>query len=159
RSPRSALAIAAAVGVLAISCFALGDFISSKRAQAGISEVTAALREQRYDTDTGARIKLALMAIEMFEQRPIQGHGAGSYRPFAQAELRREGADDAKMEWWADKPASAHNAWLHIAATLGLVGVLIAIGVVWAALRGGFQGLWPNLGTYAAGPAFALIGM
>jgi O-antigen ligase len=158
RSPRTILAIAAAVGVLAIGWFALGDFVS-KRAHAGISEGVAALREHRYESDTGARIKLALMAIEMFEQRPIQGHGAGSYLPFAETELRREGADDAKMEWWADKPKSAHNAWLHVAATIGLVGVVIALAIVYAALRGGFQGLWPNLGTYAAGPVFALIGM
>jgi O-antigen ligase len=159
RSPRFGLAVAAAVGVLIIGWFTLGDLVS-KRAQAGISDVTTALREHRYDTDTGARIKLALMAVDMFKERPIQGQGAGSYRPLAEARLRAEGADDAKMAWWADKPASAHNAWLHIAATLGIVGVLIALAVVFAALRGGFENLWPDrLGTYAAGPAFALVGM
>jgi O-antigen ligase len=141
--------------VIAVGWFSVGGFVS-RRAGEGLSDVRTALAEHRYNTDTGARIKLALMAVEMFERRPLIGWGAGSYEPHAREVLKSEGAD---LDWWADRPGSAHNAWLHIAATLGLVGVAIAAGFAWFALRGGFEGWREEIGTYALGPGFALLGL
>jgi O-antigen ligase len=136
----------------------LGDFVSRRLGQ-GFTDVRTALVEHRYQSDTGGRIKLALMAWDMFKEKPVLGWGPGSYRQYAEAKLRAEGATEEDMRWWADKPRSAHNAWLHIAATLGVVGLTLAIAIVCVALRGGFQGLEGRLGTYAAGPGFALVGM
>jgi O-antigen ligase len=129
QSVRWGLAIAAVVGV--VGWVTLGDFIS-RRAQTGITEVQNALNHGDYQSDTGARIKLAQLGFEMFKQHPIFGAGAGCFQPYAEKRLREEGAD---MEWWADRPGSAHNAWIHIAATIGLVGVAIAAAIVWFSLR------------------------
>jgi O-antigen ligase len=148
----------AVVVAAAIGWATLGDFVS-RRVHDGAADVRAALVEHRYQSDTGGRIKLALMAIDMFKQRPLLGWGPGSYRKYADARLRAEGATEEDMQWWADRTASAHNAWLNIAATLGLVGLVLAAAIVVVTLRGGFENLQGRLGTYAAGPAFALVGM
>jgi O-antigen ligase len=56
--------------------------------------------------------------------------------------------------------AHAHNSLLHIGATTGTIGVLLALGILLMTLRGGFSELGPQgLSGYAAGPAFALIGL
>jgi O-antigen ligase len=148
------------VGVLgaAVAWATVGDFVS-RRLHEGFTDARTALVEHRYQSDTGGRIKLALMAWDMFKEKPLLGWGPGSYRQYAEGRLRSEGTTEEEMLWWADKPRSAHNTWLHVAGTLGIAGLALALAIVFVALRGGFEGLQGRLGTYAAGPAFALVGM
>jgi hypothetical protein len=49
--------------------------------------------------------------------------------------------------------------YLHIAATTGLVGLTLWLTVLATGLRGAFKGLGDRIGTYAASPGFALIGL
>jgi O-antigen ligase len=70
--------------------------------------------------------------------------------------VRNEGLDPAQVRIHAH----AHNALLHIAATTGTVGVLLAIAIVLVSLRGAFSELGPSGSSgYAAGPGFALLGL
>lgn len=160
RPARRAIATTAAVAVLAavsigVVWIVAGDSIA-RRAEAAAAEVRRAINEGDYNSDTGARLFMARAALDAWRRNPIGGVGAGGFR-----EALARAAQDAGMD-----PASvrlhshAHNAALHIAATTGAIGLLLAGAVVALALRGAFSELGPGgLGTYAAGPAFALLGL
>jgi O-antigen ligase len=151
------LIVAAAVALVggAAAWAMLGPSVT-RRAQAGWSEITGAIEHQEYETDTGARVLMALWAGRAVAEHPIGGVGAGGYRAWVLQRRAQENLDPL--------PGSihnhAHNGLLHLAATTGLVGLALGILVIVSALYGGFKGLGPGgLGSYAAGPAFALIGL
>ncbi len=127
-----------------------------ERVGSGITEIRQAMSAQRYESDTGARIKFAAWAVRMGMDRPIWGHGAGSYETWARADLRAGGVNPDTVR----TAPQAHNLWLHAFATLGIVGVGLLVAIVLCAVRGGFAGLTlESVGTYDAGPAFALLGV
>ncbi|HLO42307.1 MAG TPA: O-antigen ligase family protein [Phycisphaerales bacterium] len=135
----------------------LGGSIS-RRYDLARDEIRAALNTGEYRTDTGARIGMAIWAIEHFREHPIRGVGAGSYRPATQALLAARGVDPSRQA----VHDHAHNAILQIAATTGLLGLLPALSVVLLAFANAF-GLGreraPGLGAYEWGPLCALTGL
>lgn len=152
---------AGAVAALVLAVIAGGTWLAAgdtiaRRAREGAQEVRAALTQEQYETDTGARIKFARWAIEMGLEKPLHGHGAGSYWTWVQRRLTSQGIDPAVVR----VAPQAHNLWLHVFATVGMIGLALAISISWVATRGAFKGLTAaQLGTYDAGPAFALVGM
>jgi O-antigen ligase len=103
---------------------------------------------------------MAWLAIEAVKERPLEGVGAGGYRAWTHACVVRRGWDPG------DVPGHNHfhSAPLHNAATTGLIGLLLASLAAGVALYGGMTGLGPEgevsgVGSYAAGPAFALLGL
>lgn len=108
-----------------------------------------------YETYTGARILMAEWAATAAVEHPM-GVGAGGYATWTQEQLRLRGRDHLIPH----VHSHAHNAFLHIAATLGIVGLAFALLIVGLALVGAFGHLGPaGLGSYAAGPGFALLGL
>jgi O-antigen ligase len=147
--------LAAVVLIGTLTWVTAGEAIA-KRARTGLEEARAALTQGEYETDTGARIKFARWAIDMGLEKPLQGHGAGSYEWWVRQRLAAEGTDPANVR----TAPQAHNLWLHAFATLGIVGVIIAGAIGVTAIAGAAAGLTrDNLGTYDAGPAFALLGV
>jgi hypothetical protein len=153
RSLRWALAAAVLAGTA--GWVLLGDHIA-QRAKEGVAEIRGAMEEKEYETDTGARFKFARWGLEAFAERPITGIGAGGYRAWTHRKLMDKGIHPASVR----TAGQAHNLWAHAAGTLGIVGFGLALAISWVAIRGGFDGVSrQRLGTYDAGPAFALIGM
>lgn len=172
--------IAASLGVGAIVLAAgawllagpVGEQVRS-RVTAGYAEVRAALTEANYASDTGARILMAKWAAAAFAEKPLIGHGAGSFRTIAERQIA---ADPRAAGVRAH--TQAHNTLLHVAATLGIVGVGVLGWIAYAGLMGGFRGGrfqshtrdepnvvgtrfdWTQIGrAYDLGPACALLGM
>jgi O-antigen ligase len=116
----------------------------------------AAAIDGDYTTSTGARIAMAGWAVQAFAEHPIRGVGAGGYQSWVEDHLQASGIDPAERSIHAH----AHDAILHIAATTGLVGLAFAAAIIICAFWNAFSHLSrATLGTYAAGPAFALLGL
>jgi O-antigen ligase len=119
-------------------------------------EIAAAFDREEFTSSTGARIAMGQWGLRAFAANPVAGVGAGGYQAWVQSEIDRRGLDRSKYVIHD----SAHSAPIHIAATGGLVGVALAgiLGacIAWAALRSIAPG---QVGTYAAGPACALLGL
>lgn len=136
-----------------------GDSIT-RRVDAAKVEIDAAIRRGDYSTDTGARVQMAIHALRAIRAHPIRGIGAGGFRSWMSDQVRADGQAPAPSRLHAH----AHNAPLQIAATTGMIGLLLAGIVAAVALRGAFSQLGPpgpcsGLGSYAAGPGFAIIGL
>ena len=149
----------------------------SERAKAAVAEVRSALSKKNYASDTGARIAMAKWAVEAFAQKPMTGSGAGSFRTIAQQAIASERLVGVRAH------AQAHNTPLHIAATLGVPGLILFGWIVVAGLCGGSnllkrlrsnEGLhngsmnmgersnpWNTFGggAYDLAPVFALVGL
>jgi O-antigen ligase len=155
-SPRKmVIAAAAAVVFLELGAVLLKDTIVARYNQ-GRAEVAAALDRGDYSSDTGKRLLMWQAAAEAIKARPLTGVGAGGYRPWSLEHVR---VNDRPLPPEAIH-VHAHSAPLHITATTGLPGLALAGIVVALALYGAFAGLRPEeLGTYAAGPGFAIMGL
>lgn len=155
---RSAMRIGILLGALAISLiltWVLAGNSITRRYHLGRDEVARAISSKDYATDTGARILMWKWAIEEIKAHPFRGVGAGGFDAWAIQEMHKRGEDkDA-----AFLHHHAHSTYLHIAATTGLVGLCLWGTAIGMAIRGGFKGLGDRIGTYAAGPAFAIIGL
>jgi hypothetical protein len=154
--PRTLAIGAAAIAIVGgIGMATLGGRIV-RRADMAIREVSEALHGQNLTSDNGARVQMAQWAIKAVQERPLTGIGAGGYQSFCRSQLVAAGKDPESVKTFEH----AHNSILHIAATLGLVGVAIALSVVVTSLWGAFGDLSrEQWGTYAAGPGTALIGL
>ncbi|GMV25515.1 MAG: hypothetical protein AMXMBFR58_15460 [Phycisphaerae bacterium] len=160
-SPRTRLFVVtgAILALLAASLiwWKLGDSLL-RRADLARQEITAAIHTSNYTTDTGARIGMALWAIDLFRDHPFAGVGAGSFRPATQTLLQSRGIDPSTQA----VHQHAHNALLHIAATTGLLGLLPALAVILIALRNAAhlaRDRVPSHGPYEWGPFVALLGL
>lgn len=151
----------AAGALLAVSVVSVGLFASQSdalraRAAAGFEEVSAAFLARDYSTDTGARVGMALAALDAAREHPLRGLGAGGYRRWTiEAWTPREG--HASLE----AHAHAHNALLHELATTGAVGVLLALAFAATLLAGAARpapGDGPT-GLYRPGVLLAMVGM
>lgn len=150
-----AVALALLVGAGGVAWAVAGKSIEA-RYVAGREEIRRALKEGDFNSDTGARLAMAVWAWEMFRDHPVRGVGVGGYRHAVEQKLRERGADPATRS----VHDHAHNTVLHAAATTGLVGA----GLLGAFLIVGGVGLVRSigpgrLGTYDAGSLFALVGL
>lgn len=159
---RRPVLLAAGVVLLAgaVAGMTLGDSIA-RRARAGWSEVAAAVRHARYDTDTGARIAMWTWAARAVAEHPLTGVGAGGYRAWVIERLAQRGIDPAAQP----VHDHAHGATLHIAATLGVPGAALSAAVVGLGIVNGARQAaqrrppGDRWAAYDAGPAFALLGL
>jgi O-antigen ligase len=81
---------------------------------------------------------------EMIRERPITGYGFLSYRDYG-------------PQLFNVRVVHAHNEWLHIWFSLGLVGVVLAAGVYFAYLRSAWKLLRSSRATGHAELALALL--
>jgi hypothetical protein len=130
-----------------------------RRFDRGVTEVRAAIHDRDFTSDTGARILMAWWAMEAVADHPLRGTGAGGYAAWVRAHLVEQGIDPASRHIHAH----AHNAALHTAATLGLVGLAIAGSLVFIVLRAEWRRLPDTLAGLRpasdAAPACALLGL
>ena len=98
----------------------------------------------------------------MIAQRPLVGHGAGSYEPWVRATLAKDSIDPASVRI----APQAHNTLLHAWATLGLPGPLLLGSILLVAACGGVVVARETVpvghdwaGTYGIGPSSALLGI
>jgi hypothetical protein len=108
-----------------------------------------------YTTADGARIAMKRAAAMVFLDRPFTGAGTGGFAHHARALADRGAAIDAGAIH-----DHAHDTLLHLAASSGIAGVVLAVGVGVGAGVGGWR--WTRrsgLGSYDAGPLFALVGL
>lgn len=87
-------------------------------------------RAQTQSSSVGMRLEFYRNAIEMIGEHPVIGVGSGAFRPAYEAKVR------GTQMVVVDHP---HNAFLHVAVELGLVGL--------AALIVLFQVQWRSAGT------------
>lgn len=145
-----------------------------RRYQAGVAEVRAALRDGDYRSDTGLRIAMAKWAWAAFRCHPFVGVGVGGYKPWVlrEAEQAREAAARAEPRPPCSSVgpitsggdgvhAHAHSWFPHVAATTGLIGLALMLGLTVSAILGGLWGASRlGRGGFAEiGPAFGLIGL
>jgi O-antigen ligase len=159
-----------ALGASAISIIAAallwtfaGREIASRFEQAR-DEISRAVEHRDFQKADGSRVgddssRVAMVgwALEAIREHPVLGVGTGGYTRYVQDTKQADGAvyEDFVRRWHGH----CHNAILHEWATTGLVGLLIMLLFWGVAVRGAFSSLtWASLGTYAAGPAFALVG-
>jgi O-antigen ligase len=161
---KRALVPAAAIASLLIialsaTAWTMRDSPLASRITTGYQEVRSALSNGQYNSDTGARIYMNMRAAQAFASHPVQGVGAGGYRTWVN-DYDPQHADIAHDH--------AHSAPLHAAATLGLVGLTLNTLLLIAVFRGALHACnqQPSeedpqtpLGTYSAGPIFALTGL
>lgn len=164
---RQTLTALAALALLTLAAGVAFRGTITARIDKARADLTAAT-EHDYSSADAARVAMALAAIDAFKAHPIRGVGTGNFgnHARAQAELRTQQNPQS-----SDTPAEpppihdhAHNTLLHTAATHGLVGVTLLLAVAAAAIRQSI--LWirhaptrATLGSYQAGPLFALIGL
>ncbi|MCW5776459.1 MAG: O-antigen ligase family protein [Phycisphaeraceae bacterium] len=154
-----ALACAAATLLIVVAgtaAWTLGGQSLRDRVSLARVEITSALRDGEYNSDTGARIAMAGWAVAAFAEHPLSGTGSGGYRRWVEDRLRSRGIDPATRSIHDH----AHNALLHTAATAGLPGLAIAAAFIVCVLRGAAR-RQPGDGPpgYADGPFWALLGL
>lgn len=146
-------AVCVAAGALVVGAgawFAGGERVSSRVSEAR-HELSLAL-EGDYATWTGARVSMMRGAVRAGVEHPLRGVGTGGFRD-AMGETPL-GLDDA---------AHAHNTALHVFAENGVIGVVLLVLFVLAALRGaqvrGAARGASRGGGYHDGPLWALLGL
>ncbi len=103
---------------------------------------------QSADDATSGRYKLVRGGVELFEERPLQGWGSGS---FARQYRRAEGVS-------AERAASAsHTIPVTVAAEQGVGGLLVYLAVVGLALWRLFRGVGGDPARAAIAAAFAAL--
>lgn len=153
---RSAGVAMAALLLAGVIGYALVGEGVSRRVGMAVREVTAALRDGDHGSDSGKRVLMIRWTFEALRERPLTGIGAGGFETWTERHGSLGSLDPARAQYFEH----AHNSLLHILATTGLIGLVLAAGVVVFAIWGGFRGLTrESLGSYEAGPGFALVGL
>lgn len=160
---RQTLTALAALALLTIAAALAFRGTITSRIDKARADLTAA-RQNDYASADAARVAMAIAAIDAFKAHPIRGVGTGNFGNHARTQAlhrAQQGTGPAEPPPIHDH---AHNTLLHTAATNGLVGVALLLAVAAAAIRQSI--LWirnaptqATLGSYQAGPLFALFGL
>lgn len=142
--------------VLGLFAFGMAGDRIVRRGQLLISDVRQAVQDRNFSTDNGARVQMALWSWDALKARPITGMGAGSYEAFTRKIAAAPPGTATPNQPGARFFEHAHNSILHIAATLGLVGVALALGVATCGVMAGLASLPAR---QDAGPGLALLGL
>jgi O-antigen ligase len=131
RDPRVLRGIGIAVlVVLIVLGIAFGGRAWNKFSSADVGEVSAAGNAHLGEVTSGGRVQFWEVALEAFGEKPIAGHGAGTFQ----------------FSWNQDRPLAmvvhnAHSLYLQAFAELGIVGGVLTLGMVLFLLWTGF-GAW-----------------
>jgi O-antigen ligase len=131
-----------------------GDAVK-QRVDSARQEISAALTRGEFDSDTGARLAMMGWAWSALREHPLTGVGAGGFRAHAIDAVRAQGGDPQARRILPQ----AHNTVLHAGATLGVPGVMLVLAGAGLAIASAWRCGRERLGTYAAGPVFALLGL
>jgi O-antigen ligase len=109
--------------------------LARSRMEKAVAEVSAAVSDHYVATSQGQRLALASVSWRVVKDRPIVGHGLGTWR--------KEFAARVPPQWQfaIGRHTSPHNEYMHIAAQLGVVAVLIYVGIWLAVFRMGVRQL------------------
>jgi O-antigen ligase len=128
----------------------------------GLSEISAALADNNYSSDTGLRIAMWEWAFAAWRTHPLTGVGAGGYQSWVRAQTPESAAQlHAPISAASHVHAHAHSWYFHTLATTGLIGAALLFSLTFLAIRSGLRGprsFGPSRG-YSAGPALALLGL
>lgn len=91
------------------------------------------------------RDDVARQALPLIGERPLTGHGAGSF----EAVFPRQAGEDIRLHF-----DHAHNDYLQFAVEYGLLGTLPLAAFVLLALWRALQALWRRESTYRSGVGF-----
>jgi O-antigen ligase len=82
-------------------------------------------------TSNGGTGRTTIWAVgwRMVEARPFTGVGAGNFQVSSVHYLLRPGAL-RRSDFIIEKPKAAHNTYLEVLATLGIVGLLMFLGII-----------------------------
>lgn len=150
-------AVAAVLVASAVIAMTVGPEVS-RRFEAAWEEVRRALNHADYDSDNGARLMMKSWAWQAFKESPIVGHGIGSYPEYVKERFADESG--VYQRFVESHHAHAHDAVLTTLADSGVIGLLFAVGVTSVALAGAAAGQTrKSIGTYSAGPLFAICAM
>ena len=157
-------ALGALVCAAVVLWFTAGSAIRSRFAQA-VDEISRAVEHsdfQRADGsrvgDDSARVAMLGWAFEAIRENPVLGVGTGNFLHYVETTKQADG--DVYHEFVQRRMKHCHNAVLQVWATTGVIGLAIGLVVVFVVLWSAFGPLTrESLGTYAAGPAFALVGV
>lgn len=142
------IGVALLVIVLASAAFVFRDAISARIDLAREQMISAAGGD--YEGTDGERLRLKRAALDAFAAHPIAGVGTGGFGVW---DAERGGGT-------AGVHGHAHDTLLHVAASNGAVGVVLLVAVAGVGVVRGLR--WTRvegLGSYAAGPVFALLGL
>ncbi len=78
-------------------------------------------------TSVGARLQMWNVSVKLIQDKPLLGHGVGSYTPLAKAAF----ADDTMCAIGCAQP---HNQYLLFGVETGVVGILAFVGLMVSAL-------------------------
>ena len=151
RDPRTLRGIAiAALVVLVILGGPLRQHLLAQVHQHSEIRIPNAASEKLHEVSSGGRTQFWQAAWEGFEEKPLVGHGAGTYQ-FSWDQLRTYDTGNTQ----------AHSLYLQALDELGIVGGALAIGMVGLLLWTGFAA-WRNAGgrsreLYAALFAISVI--
>jgi O-antigen ligase len=144
------------------AAWGFGGHIITLRVESAAREIRSAIERRDYSSDTGARIRFAMWAVQMIREKPFAGHGVGSYEYWIRSQEGDAGANTRVAP-------QAHNTLLHGWATMGLPGAALLLGLAGVGIAGGLRAaretaqIDPSLhdwmGTYCAGPPWALVGI
>ncbi|MEN0020554.1 MAG: O-antigen ligase family protein, partial [Planctomycetota bacterium] len=159
------IAAVLAIIVAAAASLTIGSQLGA-RAEAAQSEISRAIEERDFNSDTGARLLMAWKAGEAFADHPLHGVGTGGYMAWAYEDLERQDIvtraqiDDGSALGVRYIHPHAHNALLHVAATQGLIGLLLAGSVMGVAMRSSTRHVpGDGLPGERDGVTFALLGL
>lgn len=160
RRPGSRRAVLALLITGVVSGVVAWPFVSTmmtSRYHQAVNELQQAFEGDEYATSTGLRIKLWSWAMDIWQDSPIIGAGAGSYRT-AQSEhpdYQRLVALNPDDESYLSRH-HAHSTYLQVLCTTGLIGALLMLAVYGLTLIRAWRD--PADHFYADGTIFALIG-
>ncbi|MCZ6836380.1 MAG: O-antigen ligase family protein [Planctomycetota bacterium] len=113
----------------------LGRSMIQPRLEQAKTEYIQAIENGDYGTSVGLRIGLWTWAWDSFRERPILGHGLGSYRN----QILKQPTYQIAAERWPRKAENymqrdhAHSIYLHLLACAGIVGAtLFVIFLIWS---------------------------
>jgi len=134
---------------------AAGDAVGARVAQAR-SDLTRAIEDGDYDSDTGARLLMYRWAFDGVRAHPVVGLGAGSFRGWSAQCAGEEGLDVPPHRLHDH----AHSTFPHIAAVTGLIGLALAGVFTLALLRGAWLSVrTPDATGMLGGAALAVVGL
>lgn len=140
----------ALVGAIAAALVGVTGFVIRDSIMIRIDETRAELREMEagdYSSYSGRRVQMAQEAISAIRSHPVQGVGTGAFESWCASQGQAYGAH-------------AHNAPLHILATLGIVGGVLWLVLLVVVLVNAYRwGTRPGASPYAMGPMLAIVGL